>query len=137
MKTCHCVCLMHRHLSTVECDAARLPSTLQLVRVTVPPRDVLMCQTCADWWRATQLGATPTGGLVATFDATLLHAAVCEAKERRGIASARQVARQIGIPPSLLTRLGQGSAPEATNLAKILLWLGCTDLRKFIRLDGG
>lgn len=47
----------------------------------------------------------------------------------------RDVAREAGISPSGLTRLGLGRRPDADNLVRLLGWLGTTDLRPFIRQE--
>jgi transcriptional regulator with XRE-family HTH domain len=36
----------------------------------------------------------------------------------------RDVARETGISPSTLTRLGQGHSPDADGLCSVLAWLG-------------
>lgn len=49
----------------------------------------------------------------------------------------RGVAREVGLPPgagnNAITRLGRGRFPTVYNLTLILLWLGKTDLREFLK----
>jgi predicted transcriptional regulator len=35
----------------------------------------------------------------------------------------REMAKQIGIPPSTLSRIKGGTMPDALGMAKIMLWL--------------
>lgn len=47
--------------------------------------------------------------------------------------SQREVLRQVGEKtPSSLTRIGQGTHPSADLLCRLLLWLGDTDVSRFV-----
>jgi len=46
-----------------------------------------------------------------------------EAYQQKFDVENRQMAREIGIFPSTLSRIKIGNAPDALNLAKIVLWL--------------
>jgi hypothetical protein len=140
MKTCHCICMLHHHLSTVRCEAAE-PSdpwvALHMVRVTVPPRDVPMCKECAEWWRESESVTPPAP--TAYFDSRLLYEAIQAAKQLRGIRSDREVCEQLGMDSGgsgFMTRLGNGGSPDATNLVRVLTWLGITDIARFISYRG-
>jgi transcriptional regulator with XRE-family HTH domain len=45
----------------------------------------------------------------------------------------RGVAREVGVSPSMLTRLSQGHHVSADGLVRLMLWLGTTDLERYIR----
>ena len=48
----------------------------------------------------------------------------------------RDIAKAAGCAASTFSRMGlQGLAPNAENLARILLWLGDTDLAPYIKTD--
>jgi transcriptional regulator with XRE-family HTH domain len=47
----------------------------------------------------------------------------------------RDVATEAGVSPSTLTRIGHGRRPDADGLARLLVWLGSTDLAPFITTD--
>ncbi len=66
------------------------------------------------------------------FDPEKLYVAV-DARRRELRVSQREVLRQVGEhTPSSLTRLGQGAHPSADLLCRLLVWLGDTDVRRFI-----
>ena len=52
-----------------------------------------------------------------------LHAALDAAREKRGL-SWRQLAKEIGVSPSLLSRLGNGYRPDADGFVTLTGWLG-------------
>lgn len=52
-----------------------------------------------------------------------LHGAVNAARETRGL-SWRQAAKDMGVSPSLLSRMGNGFRPDADGFATIVRWLG-------------
>lgn len=66
-----------------------------------------------------------------SFDAEGFHAALDAVRDSRGI-SWRQVSMETGVSPSTLTRLGQGSPPDATGLASLCRWSGL-DASAFLR----
>lgn len=69
----------------------------------------------------------------ARLDCEALYTDLDRERRRRHVRSQREVMRQAGIPgTSCLTRLGQGGAPDANNLIRLLLWLGTTDLAPYI-----
>jgi transcriptional regulator with XRE-family HTH domain len=55
-------------------------------------------------------------------DVAALYAALDAAREARG-ASWRQLAKDIGVSPSLLFRLGNGYRPDADSFATLTTWL--------------
>lgn len=63
-----------------------------------------------------------------------LHAALDAARLDRGI-SWRQLAAEIGVSPSLLSRLGQGLRPDADGFATLVSWLG-VPAEEFFDRDG-
>lgn len=52
-----------------------------------------------------------------------LHAALDAARIERGL-SWRQLAAEIGVSPSMLSRLGQGQRPDSDGFATLVSWLG-------------
>ena len=56
------------------------------------------------------------------IDVPGLHAALNAAREGRGI-SWRQLAKEIGVSPSLLARVGNGYRPDADGFATLVRWL--------------
>lgn len=52
-----------------------------------------------------------------------LHSAVNAARESRQL-SWRQVAKDIGVSPSLLSRMANGYRPDADGFATLVKWLG-------------
>ena len=77
--------------------------------------------------------APPLGKARVLFDSEALYVALDrERRERR--MSWRAVLRAAGIPGlGLITRLGRGHAPDISNVARLLLWLGDTDLKPYLR----
>jgi len=58
-----------------------------------------------------------------SFDGAGFYGALASVVEARGV-SWRQVARETGIHPSTLTRMGQGRATDAASLAVLSAWAG-------------
>jgi transcriptional regulator with XRE-family HTH domain len=54
-----------------------------------------------------------------------LYAALDAARQNRGL-SWRSLAKEIGVSPSLLSRLGNGFKPDADGFATLVTWLGMT-----------
>ena len=68
-----------------------------------------------------------------TLDGPALHEALNKARwERRLIW--REAAEQIGVHPRVISELRHGRNPSATNLLRILVWLGTTDVERFIEV---
>jgi transcriptional regulator with XRE-family HTH domain len=66
------------------------------------------------------------------FNTEAFAAAVETKRESLGI-SGREVARQAGLVEAVaVTNLRRGVVPSAETLARLLLWLGDTDLARFI-----
>ena len=57
------------------------------------------------------------------IDVTALFAAVDGVRKQRG-QSMRQLAKEIGVSPSLLSRLGNGYRPDADGFVTLVRWLG-------------
>jgi transcriptional regulator with XRE-family HTH domain len=57
------------------------------------------------------------------FNATAFYAVLASVVEARSV-TWRQVARETGITPSTLTRMGQGRQPDAPSLAALSAWAG-------------
>ncbi|WP_047890981.1 transcriptional regulator [Micromonospora sp. RV43] len=73
----------------------------------------------------------PAGGAW-TFDPAALAAAITERRRELKI-SRREVVRQAGAgTPSTLTRLDEGRHISVDVFLRLLLWLGCTDVRPFL-----
>lgn len=58
-----------------------------------------------------------------SIDVEGLFAALNAAREARG-SSWRGLAKEIGVSPSLLSRLGNGLKPDADSFANLVHWLG-------------
>lgn len=58
-----------------------------------------------------------------SIDVGGLFAALNAARESRG-SSWRALAKEIGVSPSLLSRLGNGLKPDADSFATLVRWLG-------------
>lgn len=58
-----------------------------------------------------------------SIDVEGLFAALNAAREARG-SSWRALAKEIGVSPSLLSRLGNGLKPDADSFATLVQWLG-------------
>jgi transcriptional regulator with XRE-family HTH domain len=61
----------------------------------------------------------------AKIDVARLYAALDEARVARGL-SWRQLAAEIGVSPSLLSRLGNGLRPDVDSFVTLVHWLGMT-----------
>jgi transcriptional regulator with XRE-family HTH domain len=57
-----------------------------------------------------------------TINPALLYSALDAARQERGV-SWRALAKEIGVSPSLLSRLGNGLKPDADGFATIVAWL--------------
>jgi transcriptional regulator with XRE-family HTH domain len=57
------------------------------------------------------------------LDVTALYAALDAERRARGI-SLRQLAKEVGISPSTLTRLANGHRPDVDAFAALVHWLG-------------
>jgi hypothetical protein len=69
---------------------------------------------------------------IAVFSVEALYVAL-DARRRREHLLWRDIAKQAGCAASTFTRMGlYGQAPNAENLARMLLWLGNTDLAPFL-----
>ena len=67
-----------------------------------------------------------------TFSPEALYAALDRKRRARGMCW-RDVAWAAGVTPSLFTRIGRhGLRPDVDNLARLLAWLGDTDIRPYI-----
>ena len=53
-------------------------------------------------------------------------------KRRQARLRWRDIAKEAGVSPSTLTRVGHGRRPDADGLVRLLVWLGETDVRAFI-----
>lgn len=69
------------------------------------------------------------------LDVAELHVAIYAQSHREGL-SAQQVAQQLGLSESTLTRIKQGKRPDADALVTLLVWLG-RDAADFTVLNGG
>jgi transcriptional regulator with XRE-family HTH domain len=47
----------------------------------------------------------------------------------------RDICEETGISPSTFSRMAYGGAPDVHNLARMLTWLGSTDLGPFIAVS--
>lgn len=73
----------------------------------------------------------PTARVV-RFDSEALYVAIDRRRRELGI-SKREVCRQVGErTPSAVTRIERGTHPSADLLARLLHWLGDTDLSPYI-----
>jgi hypothetical protein len=52
--SCHCLCLLHRNLATVQCRGEAEARMIIVGRVA-GPREVPMCKPCARWWQDSQI----------------------------------------------------------------------------------
>lgn len=79
------------------------------------------------------LPVPPLGVPMHHFDAEALYVAIDRERRARYL-SWRGVLREAGIPGvTLITRMAHGGAPDANNLVRLLLWLGNTDIKPYIR----
>jgi transcriptional regulator with XRE-family HTH domain len=44
----------------------------------------------------------------------------------------RDIAREAGVSPSTLTRIGQGKRPDADGLIRLMVWLGTPNIGPYI-----
>lgn len=63
------------------------------------------------------------------LDTDALHPAIYARMHARNL-TARQVAQETAVSPSTLTRIKQGTCPDADALVSLLAWLGC-EARQF------
>lgn len=66
-----------------------------------------------------------------SIDVDGLFAALNAAREARG-SSWRALAKEIGVSPSLLSRLGNGLKPDSDSFATLVQWLGMPAERFFV-----
>ncbi len=66
------------------------------------------------------------------FDADALYVALDRVRRQRRV-QWRQIAREAGVSPSTLTRIGQGHMIYAEGLVRLMAWLGTTDIGPFTR----
>lgn len=66
-----------------------------------------------------------------SIDVEGLFAALNAAREARG-SSWRALAKEIGVSPSLLSRLGNGLKPDADSFATLVRWLGLSAEQFFV-----
>ncbi|WP_346536966.1 helix-turn-helix transcriptional regulator [Micromonospora sp. DPT] len=71
------------------------------------------------------------GKVAARLDPDSLYVAIDRQRRKRRM-QWREAAREAGVSPSTLTRIGQGKRPDADGLVRLLAWLGTTDLAPFI-----
>ena len=69
------------------------------------------------------------------IDTAALHDALDAARMERNL-SWRSLAKEIGVSPSLLSRLGNGLKPDADGFATLVSWLRVPADRFFIAEDG-
>ena len=69
------------------------------------------------------------------LDVAELHVAIYAQSHREGLSS-KEVAEQLGVSESTLTRIKQGKRPDADALVTLLVWLG-RDAADFTVLNGG
>lgn len=65
-----------------------------------------------------------------------LYAALEAARQNRGL-SWRSLAKEVGVSPSLLSRLGNGFKPDADGFATLVTWLGMTANDFFLDPESG
>ncbi len=69
----------------------------------------------------------------AHLDVEALYAALDEQRKAKGL-SWRELAKEAGISPSTLTRLGQQKRPDVDSFAALIQWLGIPS-DQFLRSD--
>jgi transcriptional regulator with XRE-family HTH domain len=67
------------------------------------------------------------------LDTAHLYRALDERRTAHGL-NWRDVARETGLSPSTLTRLGDGHRPDADALCSLIMWPGLS-LRMFVRVE--
>ena len=70
-----------------------------------------------------------------TVDPALLYAALDAARQERGNSSWRTLAKEIGVSPSLLSRIANGQKPDADGFTTLVTWLNLP-AETFVRGDG-
>lgn len=71
--------------------------------------------------------------MAVAFDPEALYVRLDATRRQRHI-QWRDIAAEAEVSASTFTRMGlHGKQPDATNLVKILTWLGETDLKPYIR----
>jgi transcriptional regulator with XRE-family HTH domain len=70
-----------------------------------------------------------------SIDPALLYSALSAARQERGNPSWRSLAQEIGVSPSLLSRLANGQKPDADGFATLVTWLRLPAERFFRRHD--
>lgn len=65
------------------------------------------------------------------LDVKALHEALDLTRKQRKLYW-RDVAKQAGLSPSTLSRIGQGASPDVDGLLRLLVWMGTTDLGPFL-----
>lgn len=73
--------------------------------------------------------------MTATFDPDALYVALDRKRRQRRILW-RQIAREAGVSPSTLTRIGQGHQIYSDGLVKLMAWLGASDISQFAKRAG-
>lgn len=71
-----------------------------------------------------------------TVSPALLYLALDAVRTERDL-SWRSLAREIGVSPSLLSRIGNGLKPDADGFATIVAWLKLPAEQFFVDEDGG
>lgn len=71
-----------------------------------------------------------------TVDPVALYEALDAARSAKGM-SWRGVAVEMGVSPSLLSRLRQGQRPDANGFATVVSWLGVDAEQFFVAEDAG
>lgn len=71
-----------------------------------------------------------------TVSPALLYSALDAVRTERDL-SWRSLAREIGVSPSLLSRIGNGLKPDADGFATIVAWLKLPAEQFFVDEDGG
>ena len=75
-----------------------------------------------------------TAHQIGTLNMDALYVAIDRRRRERRI-SFRGVCREARISPGTTTRLGRDSQISAENLARLLLWLGETDLKPYLTTE--
>ena len=70
-----------------------------------------------------------------SVDPALLYSALSAARQERGNPSWRSLAQEIGVSPSLLSRIANGQKPDADGFATLVSWLRLP-AEIFFRRDG-
>lgn len=69
------------------------------------------------------------------FDVEALYVALDKERRARHLCW-RDIGEVTGISPSTFSRMAFGGCPDVHNLARMLMWLGATDLRPYITTHG-